>query len=67
MIEVSGHVFHLIRVKSQDKKKTLLLFATNLPLELVHPQMIRKLYRLRWEGVGQTRPVSEDCFTVFKG
>ena len=47
-IEVGGHAVHLIRVKSQDKK-TVLLFATNLPEELVHPQMIRKLYRLRWE------------------
>lgn len=47
-IKVAQHSVHLMRILASDKK-TVLLFATNLPKELVRPQIIRKLYRLRWE------------------
>ena len=39
---------NLVRVYNRKEKKDD-VFATSLPLELLRPQVIRKLYRLRWE------------------
>ncbi len=39
---------HLVRVRNQKTGEDD-VFATSLPLELLKPHLIRKLYRLRWE------------------